>query len=359
MQSNFYKFLQLYKSNLMINFQSDYMEGAYPSIIERLASINLDKNTGYGIDNISESAKSRIREIFNVPSADVMFLVGGTQTNKLMIDALIDRCEGVIAPTTGHIAAHEAGAIEEAGHKVLAIPAENGKITADAVEKFLWSFDHDPDKAHCVAPGMVYVSFPTEYGTIYTIDELKAIHGVCKAYDIPLMIDGARLGYGLAASGITPAQFGECCDAFYIGGTKVGALFGEAMVINTRRRPKHLMSLIKRHGALLAKGWITGCMFDTLMTDNLYLTISANAIDKAMRLRDALANMGYEFALESPTNQQFILFDTNKLDALAQEVGYTFWGTHDATRSVIRLVTSWATSDAQIDELTTILAKYK
>lgn len=341
----------------MIKFNSDYMEGAHPLILEKLIKINLEKIDGYGVDSYCDSAKEKIRKACNCPDADIHFLVGGTQTNAIVIDALLGRCDGVLAADTGHINVHEAGAIEACGHKILTIPNIDGKITAKAVDEYINRFYADSSYTHMVAPGVVYISNPTEYGTLYSYDELKALHAVCRDKNIPLFVDGARLGYGLASTNydVTLGRLAECCDLFYIGGTKVGALFGEAVVVTNPGLIKQSTTLIKRHGALLAKGWLLGVQFDTLFTNNLYLEISTNAIKMAEKLKIALIEKGYEFLFDSPTNQQFVIIEDSKLAELKSKIGFNIWERKDDTHTVVRFATSWATTDAQIDELISLL----
>ncbi|MEG0559533.1 MAG: beta-eliminating lyase-related protein [Muribaculaceae bacterium] len=341
----------------MIKFNSDYMEGAHPLILKKLTEINLDKIDGYGVDDYCESAKNKIRKACNCPNADIYFLVGGTQTNALVIDALLSRCDGVLAADTGHINVHEAGAIEAFGHKVLTMPNINGKLSAIGVDEYIERFYADSSNTHMVAPGMVYISYPTEYGTLYSYQELRELHAVCKSHHIPLFIDGARLGYGLAATGndVTLERIAECCDVFYIGGTKVGALFGEAIVVTNPEIIKQSMTLIKRHGALLAKGWLLGVQFDTLFTDNIYLEISKNAITMAEMLKSALIKKGYKFLIDSSTNQQFPIIDDAKIKELEAKVSFNIWERKDSTHTVVRFATSWATTPVQIEELIELL----
>ena len=287
---------------------------------------------------------------------NLYFLVGGTQTNATVIRAMLRSYEGVVAATTGHVAVHEAGAIEAGGHKVLTLPEHNGKLDAAEVEEDIATFYKDANHEHMVKPGMVYISHPTEYGTLYTKAELEALHGVCAKYDIPLFLDGARLGYGLAATGtdVTLETIADNCDVFYIGGTKVGAMFGEAVVF-TAKAPEGFFSIIKQNGALLAKGWMLGVQFDELFTDGLYLKCGKNAIDCAERLKAGLIAKGYHMYLDSPTNQQFIVIETAKLAELGKQVAYGFMETYDAEHTVIRFATSWATRMEDVDKLIELL----
>lgn len=341
----------------MLDFVNDYSEGAHEKILERLLETNMEKLPGYGTDSYCESAKQKIREVCQCPEADIYFLVGGTQTNATVIDAMLQQYEGVVSADTGHIGTHEAGAIEASSHKVLAIPHENGKVTAEAVKQYFADFYADGNHEHMVFPGMVYISHPTEYGTLYSKKELEELSKVCQQYDAPLYLDGARLGYGLASeeNDVTLADIAALCDAFYIGGTKVGALCGEAVVFPKKNAPKHFMTVVKQHGALLAKGRLLGIQFDTLFTDNLYITISKNAIKTANILKEALKEKGYIFYIDSPTNQIFLILEDEKLKQLEQKVAVSFWEKADDTHTTIRLATSWATKEEEIQELISIL----
>lgn len=330
------------------------MEGAHPAILKCLGGINFDKNSGYGLDCYCESASKKIKEACKLDNADIFFVAGGTQANALVIDGTLNSCDGVLAADTGHIAVHEAGAVEAWGHKVIALPHKDGKILAESAENYLKDFYSDESHDHMVAPGMMYISNPTEYGTLYSMQELESLNRVCKEYNIPLFIDGARLGYGLMADDydVTLEKLAHVCDIFYIGGTKVGAFFGEAIVVaNPDIFSKRRVTLVKRHGALLAKGWLLGLQFDALFTDNLYLKISKNAIDMAGKMKKILADKGYQFAFSSPTNQQFIIVENSQLERMKGKIGFTFWEKKDDSRSVIRFVTSWATTDLQLEEL--------
>lgn len=341
----------------MLDFVNDYSEGAHEKILERLIETNREKLSGYGTDIYCEAAKQKIREACKCPEADIHFLVGGTQTNATVIDAMLCQYEGVIAATTGHVSTHEAGAIEASGHKVLTIPHENGKISAHVLESYFEDFYADGNHEHMVFPGMVYISHPTEYGTLYSKKELEELSKVCHKYEAPLYLDGARLGYGLVSeeNDVTLADIAELCDVFYIGGTKVGALCGEAVVFTKKNTPKHFMTIVKQHGALLAKGRLLGIQFDTLFTDDLYLTISKNAIKTANMLKKALKEKGYTFYIDSPTNQIFLVLEDEKLKQLEKEVAVSFWEKADDTHTIVRLATSWATSEEEIRELIGIL----
>lgn len=338
-------------------FDSDYMEGAHPRILARLFAENLKKHPGYGEDGICAAAKEKIRAACGCPGAQVEFLVGGTQTNATVLDALLRSWQGVVAAATGHINRHESGAIEFGGHKVLAVPEQDGKLTAAVLAEYLAGFWADEDHAHMVEPGAVYISHPTELGTLYTKAELGALHEICRRYKIPLYVDGARLGYGLAADGtdVTLADLASLADAFYIGGTKVGALFGEAVVFPDPSVVSHFVTLKKQHGGLLAKGWLLGLQFDELFTGDLYLKISRIAIEKAGRLRDLFTKKGYQIACDSPTNQQYILLDNETRLRLSEKVSFAFWENAGADHTVVRFCTSWATTDEQLDALEALL----
>ena len=303
------------------------MSGAHPKVMERLMQTNLDQTPGYGTDKYTENAKQLVREACGAPEARVYFLVGGTQTNSTVIDGVLDRHEGVLCAESGHINVHESGAIEATGHKVLTLPSYDGKVSAEDVRDFIKTFYSDDTYEHMVAPGMLYISFPTEYGTIYSLKELEDISAVCHEAKIPLFIDGARLGYGLAADGgdVTLKDIARLSDVFYIGGTKVGALFGEAVVITNPNLLKHFTPLVKQHGALMAKGRLLGVQFEALFTGGLYETISKECVQKAIRLRNLFVSKGYKIEVDSPTNQQFFRLPNAVVDALKAEVSFEMW----------------------------------
>ena len=339
------------------SFASDYLEGAHPKILEAFAETNLLQTPGYGLDPFCDRAKDKIRKACECPDADVFFISGGTQTNQLVIDSLLDSYEAVLCCETGHVNGHEAGAIEMAGHKVLTLPEHDGKLSADEVRAFCDRFYADANHDHMVFPGLVYISYPTECGTLYSKQELEALHAVCRDYKMTLYADGARLGYGLMspACDLTLCEFAALCDVFYIGGTKVGALFGEAIVFSGMAAPAHFFTQIKQHGALLAKGRALGIQFDVLFTDGLYFEISRHAMEMAADLKAVLRKKGLPFYFDSPTNQQFVIVENEKLGALAEQVGYGFWCAYDDTHSVIRFATSWATKPESLDYLESIL----
>lgn len=330
----------------MISFSSDYIAGAHPEIIKRLTETNLESLPGYGTDEYCDSAKEKIKKAVGVEGAEVEFLVGGTQTNAVIISTMLHDYEGVIAAKTGHISVHEAGAIEYSGHEVLELPQKDGKLQAKDIESYLEVFYADDSYEHMTQPGMVYISHPTEYGTLYSKAELTDISEVCKKYNIPLFLDGARLGYGLMSrsTDVTLHDIAKLCDVFYIGGTKAGALCGEAVVFTKGNKPKHFLTSIKRRGALLAKGRLLGIQFDTLFTDNLYFNISEHAIEMAEKLKEIIASHNIKFFIDSPTNQQFVILEDRQLEKLQKEVVYSFWEKYDETHTVIRLATSWSTT---------------
>lgn len=339
--------------NDRLSFASDYLEGAHPSILKRLADTNWQKLPGYGFDEISLAAKDKIRQACHAPNAEVEFLVGGTQANAVMIDALLQPSQGVAAADTGHISVHEAGAIEAGGHKVLTLPGHEGKITAAQIAELAGDYAADANHDHMVMPGMVYLSQPTEFGTLYTRSELQAIHDVCQQYDMKLYVDGARLSYALACTvnDVTMADLATLCDAFYIGGTKCGALIGEAVVIPDPQLLPHLFTMIKQHGALLAKGRLLGIQFDELFKDDRYIDIARPAILYADQIRDYLKQNGYQLYGSSPTNQIFFIIENQQLARLEQQVAFSFWEKYDETHTIIRFATSWATQKQDVDQL--------
>lgn len=333
-----------------LSFSSDYMEGCHPELLRRLIETNLYKSPGYGADEYCQRARMRIREACGTPDAAVYFLVVGTQTNATVIDALLHSYQGVIAADTGHISIHEAGAIEFGGHKVLTLPHSDGKLTATRVEEYLREYWADETHEHMVMPGMVYISQPTEQGTLYSLSELRALSALCRESGLALYLDGARLAYALACpeNDATLADIAALCDVFYIGGTKCGALFGEAVVVPDAGRLPHFFTLMKQHGALLAKGRLLGVQFETLFTEGLYLRIGAPAIVAAERIRALLKSRGFELCFNSPTNQVFCVVDDRLLPRLTEAAGAGFWARSGEGRSIVRFATSWATTDADI-----------
>ena len=331
----------------MVSFESDYIAGAHPAILRRLTETNMESLPGYGTDRYCRSAAEKIRDACKCPEAEVEFLTGGTQTNSIVISAMLKDYQGVVAASTGHISVHEAGAIEYSGHKILELPQKDGKICAPDLRRFIEEFHEDGNCEHMVFPGMVYISYPTEYGTIYSKKELTDLYEVCREFSLPLFIDGARLGYGLASrqSDMALSDVAKLCDVFYIGGTKVGALCGEAVVFTKGNRPEHFANYVKKRGGLLAKGRLIGIQFDMLFTDDLYFDISHHAIDMSEKLKDILHDAGVPFYLESPTNQQFVIIENKMLEKLKKHIAYSFWEKYDESHTVIRLVTSWSTSE--------------
>ncbi len=344
----------------MISFASDYLEGCHEVILQALIDTDHEQQPGYGADAYCESAKEKIREACELPEADIWFLGGGTQTNQVVIDTMLAPYEGVVSAESGHINTHEAGAIEFSGHKVLTLPQHHGKIDAYELDDLLQASAKDANREHMVFPGMVYLSHPTEYGTLYTSDELFTISAVCEKYKIPLYLDGARLAYALRAheTDVSLPLIARLCDVFYIGGTKCGALCGEALVFTKKNTPSHFLTRMKQHGALSAKGRLYGIQFDALFTRGLYSFIGTWAIDMADQLKEIFRECGIPFYLESPTNQQFVILKNEVLEQLKEEVGFEVWEPYGEKQTVVRFATSWATTQEQLDELKGILKKY-
>lgn len=341
------------------SFESDYNNGCLPEILRRLSETNDEKSSGYGFDPYTERAKDRIRKACDMTVAEVHFLVGGTQTNATAIDSLLQGCEGVLSVDTGHINVHESGAVEAFGHKVLVLPGiAGGKMAASQIDDYMRKFLADETYPHMVQPGMVYITLPTELGALYSRKELADIYTVCQQYGLRLYVDGARLGYGLMAEGndINLPFLAHHCDAFYIGGTKVGALLGEALVYTNTRAPKYIFTIIKRHGALLAKGRVLGLQFDTLFTDDLYFRVSRHAIDMAQALRRVFAKHGLSLGIDSPTNQQFVILSKEQKQRLAEEIAFEIWEPLPDDHLLCRFVTCWATTEADIAALDEALA---
>lgn len=341
----------------MLNFESDYTTGAHPEVLRKLNETNFEPLSGYCVDKYCKSAKVKIKKAVGIKNAEVELFVGGTQTNSIVISTMLKDYEGVIAVDSGHICTHEAGAIEYSGHKVLNIKGKNGKLDVKDLKEYLETFFADSNREHMVYPGMVYISHPTEVGTLYKKNELKNIYNICKHYKITLFIDGARLGYGIMSreSDMTIKEFAKLSDVFYIGGTKVGALCGEAVVWTKNNKPKNFVTSIKKRGALLAKGRLLGVQFDTLFTNNLYFKISENAIDKAEKLKKIFKDKGFKFLMESPTNQIFLIMDNNLIKKLQKKVAFRFWSKYDEKHSVMRFVTSWSTTEEDIEKLKGVL----
>ena len=350
----------------MLHFDSDYLEGAHPAIIERLVATNLDQTSGYGTDEVCERARARIREACEAPDAAVYFLVGGTQANAAVADQILRPWEGIVCATTGHITAHEAGAVEACGRKTLPLPQHDGKLDAAEVSALCEAYWADENREHIVAPGAVYISHPTEYGTVYSLAELEELAQVCRDFGMRLFMDGARLGYGLAAAGanVTLPDIARLCDAFYIGGTKVGALCGEAVVFTRPGLDDHFFTLMKKRGALLAKGRFLGLQFDVLFEQEegpdgtlalRYENAGRHAVELAQRLADGFRAKGYELHLDSPTNQQFVVLDDAARERLARHASFGFWERTPDGRTVVRFATSWATRPEAVDELLALL----
>lgn len=338
----------------MLHFENDYNKGAHPVLLEALVASNQEGLSGYGTDRYTQSAIEKIRQAIACPQAQITFLAGGTQTNQIAINSMLASYEGVIAADTGHISTHEAGAIEFSGHKVLTLPHHEGKITASEVDNFIKDFYADANHAHMVHPGMVYISHPTEYGTLYSKSEMEDLSQVCRQHNIPLFLDGARLGYGLAArdTDLDLQAIAELTDVFYIGGTKLGALLGEALVFTKNNQPKNFVSIVKHHGALLAKGRLIGVQFDRLFTDDLYIELGRHAIAMAEQLIEILEEKGFQFYLKSPTNQQFVIVKNEELPKLSESgIAYSFWEKYDENHSIIRFATSWSTSQEDMEAL--------
>lgn len=342
----------------MIRFDSDYTEGCHPRVLDALVRTNMEQTPGYGLDGHCERARALIRSACAAPEADVHFLVGGTQTNATVIAAALRPWQGVLSPDTGHINCHETGAIEAGGHKVLTLPHDNGKITAEQLRRAIDALRADGNYEHIVQPGMVYISQPTEYGTLYTKAELEAISAVCRERDLPLMLDGARLAYALAADEtLTLADYARCCDVFTVGGTKCGLLFGEAVVITRQSLKPDFRNLIKQHGGMLAKGRLLGVQYETMFEDGLYLECGRRGVDEARRIRGALLAHGLDLAFDSPTNQLFVLLTPAQRDQLQRDFAIGCWDTTGGERDAYRLCTSWATKPEAVDGLLTAIAK--
>lgn len=341
----------------MISFDCDYTRGAHPLILQRLLDTNFEQTPGYGLDAYSDYARSLILRECGLSDGCVEFLIGGTQTNATVIDALLSRYQGVLAAGTAHINVHEAGAIEAAGHKVLVLPDRDGKIAAADVQRYIDTFYSDATYPHMVAPGMVYISQPTELGTLYTLAELKALSEVCRKAGIPLYLDGARLVYALASPvcDTSLSDIAGLCSAFYIGGTKAGTLFGEAVVVPRADLIPHFFTIIKQHGALLAKGRILALQFATLFENGLYRQLGGNAVRQALRIKDAFICAGHKLMIDSYTNQQFFILPNTLIDSLKRHVSFEYWGAPSSPDSAIRIVTDWATSDADADTLIGLL----
>ena len=341
----------------MLTFENDYSTGAHPLIIQKLTESNFVSQKGYGNDEYAASAKEKIKKACACPHAEIAFIVGGTLTNAVVISSLLRPHEGVISATTGHVSTHEGGAIELTSHKVITLEQKEGKISPENLAQYLEDFYNDGNHEQSVFPGMVYVSHPTEYGTLYTKAELEKISSICKSYSIPLYLDGARLGYGLMSkkSDLTLEDIARITDVFYIGGTKVGALCGEAVVFTKNNMPTYFKTLLKQHGALLAKGRLMSIQFDVLFENGLYFELSKNAIEMAEKLKELFVSRGYKLFIDSPTNQQFIIMDNEEMKRLEEKVVFSFWEKYDERNTVVRFATTWSTTEDDINALAEIL----
>lgn len=335
----------------MIRFECDYGEGAHPLILEALMNSNFEQTPGYGEDEYCERARRKIRAACGCESALVQFLVGGTQANATVIAAALRPYQGALCAESGHINTHETGAVEATGHKVLPLPGKDGKITAAQVREAVEAHESDPTHEHLVQPGMVYISHPTEYGTLYTREELESLSGVCREKGLYLFVDGARLGYGLAAGDVTLRDLAKLCDVFYIGGTKCGALFGEAAVIVHPALQKDFRYHIKQRGGMLAKGRLLGIQFDTLFTDALYTRITAGAVEQAQRIAAAFRARGVPMLFDSPTNQQFPVLSAAQKAFLARDFAFSTWEKQENGDTAVRFCTSWATKEESVQAL--------
>lgn len=341
----------------MIYFNCDYMAGAHPEVLQALCDTNLNKSVGYGFDSYTTRAREAILEACGLEEGAVYFMQGGTQTNKTVIDRLLSKNDGVLCCDSGHINVHEAGAIEADGHKVMAIPGKDGKLSAESISLYMENFLADETKEHMVRPAMVYISHPTEFGTLYSHQELTEISGTCSKYGMHLFIDGARLAYGLASekTDVSLRDIASLADVFYIGGTKCGALFGEAVVTGRPNLLPRFMSVMKLHGALLAKGRLLGVQFLTLFSDDLYMRIGRHADRLARKLKDGFVAKGYRTFIDSPTNQQFFVLPNDVIDRLSQQVGFELWGPKGESESIVRFVTDWSTTEEDVESLLNIL----
>ncbi len=336
----------------MIRFECDYATGAHPKVLQALADTNFEACPGYGVDAHCQNAARLIRLACQAPEADVHFLVGGTQANLTVIAAALRPHQGVVSTQMGHIADHETGAVEATGHKVLSVPSQDGKLTAGQLEALCQAHYADPSVEHKVQPGMVYLSHPTELGGVYTLSELEAICQTAHRHHMMVFVDGARLAYGLAASDITLADLGRLCDVFYLGGTKAGALFGEAVVILNPALKRDFRYLIKQRGGMLAKGRLLGVQFEALMEDGLYQRIGREAVDKALRLQKAFLDKGWPLLVPSPTNQQFPILPDGALARLSEKYTTCWWSKPDEGHTAVRFCVSWSTTEQDIDALT-------
>lgn len=341
----------------MIYFGSDYMAGAHPEVMDALNATNLLHTSGYGNDPFSVEARRLILQECGIPEGEVFFLTGGTQTNATVIDQLLGKAAGVIASDAGHISVHEAGAIELNGHKIIELKNNLGKLEATVVDDYMQAFYADETYPHMVCPALVYISFPTEFGTIYTTQDLRSLHDVCKKWGMTLYVDGARLAYGLAAGSGAPSirEVAALCDVFYIGGTKCGALFGEAVVTRRPELFRRFFTLMKSHGAVLAKGRLLGVQFKRLFEDGLYYRIGKEAVRMAMMLKEGFIRRSFRTFIDSLTNQQFVILPNIVIDALRKDVAFELWGPRGSSESVVRFVTDWTTREEDIHQLFSLI----
>lgn len=337
----------------MIRFNNDYNHGAHPAILEALMQTNEESYGGYGKDIWCERAEAEIKKYLDCPQAAVHFLVGGTQANFTVIAAALRPFQSVISADSGHIHVHETGAVEHCGHKIEALPAKEGKITAEQIAAQAELFASSGVQEHITQPKLVYLSYPTEYGTVYSKKELEAIHAVCQNYHLYLFIDGARLGYGLGScqADVTLQDLARVADAFYIGGTKCGALFGEAVVIRNRELQENFRSYMKQNGAMLAKGWLLGLQFYTLFKDGLYFEITKQADAYALQIKQAFEQKGIPAYIESFTNQQFVILNNMQMEALAEKYVFEYEAKIDEAHSCVRFCTSWSTKAEEVEAL--------
>ncbi len=342
----------------MLNFSSDYTNCACNNILQRLINENETTYTGYGTDDITKEAVQKIRKACNVKQANVQFVSAGTQANALVLSAILSRCGAVISAHTGHINVHEAGAIEARGHKVLAINTDiSGKLYAGQIKQYMQTFLQDETAPHMTQPEVVYISQPTEHGFVYTKNELLALRAVCDEYNLKLFADGARLSYALAASDNDASLevLAKTCDIFYIGATKTGALFGEAIVYANSNLCKNFFTLTKQHGALLAKGFVLGIQFDELFTNDLYIKLAQNAIDCATEIRAALKQKQYKMLCDNTTNQIFVIMQNEKLNQISKSAKLQVWQPISESETAVRIATSWATKKSDVERLIKLL----
>lgn len=343
----------------MLRFNNDYNRACHPEIIKALQDTANESYGGYGLDEICESAKWEIKKYLDCEDADIHFLVGGTQTNFTIISALLKPYESVICADSGHINVHETGAVENTGHKVHSLPSALGKISAKQVEEQALVFEESDIKEHITRPKMVYISYPTEVGTIYSRDELNALRKVCTRHGLYLFIDGARMGYGLTCEGcdVTAADIAKVSDVFYFGGTKCGAMFGEAVVFTGKGLSADFRNYIKMNGAMLAKGWLLGLQFYTLFKDGLYFDICKKANEYAMLIKKAFSDKELSFLFDSPTNQQFVILENSVIEKLSEKYIFEYDHKVDENRACVRFCTAWSTREDEVGQLVSDIEK--